>query len=98
MYLKFDDSTVGLKTKPCDMFAIRNNEIPMEGTAVDIPLSKLSNLYLKRAHFPLMLAWACIIWNVQGLMLQKVCLSLDLQKQKNFSAGQLHVALSTSTW
>lgn len=31
-------------------------------------------------------------------MLQKVCLSLDLQKQKNFSAGQLYVALSISTW
>ena len=44
-----------------------------------------------------MLAWACTIHKVEGLTLQKICLSLDLQKQGNFSAGELYVALSNAT-
>ena len=37
------------------------------------------------------------IHKVQGLTLQKVGISLELLKQRNFSAGQLYVALSRST-
>ena len=44
-----------------------------------------------------MLAWVCTIHKVEGLTLQKICLSLDLQKQRNFNEGQLYVALSNAT-
>ena len=45
----------------------------------------------------MILAWACTIHKVEGLTLQKICLSLDLQKKRNVSAGQLYVALSNAT-
>ena len=44
-----------------------------------------------------MLAWVCTIHKVEGLTLQKICLSLDLQKQRNFNEGQLYVGLSNAT-
>ena len=97
IYLKLDDTKAGLKAKNCDKFTTRNNVIPIERSAADIPISKYSNIYVKRSQFPLMLAWACTIHKVQGLTLQTVGISLELLKQRNFSAGQLYVALSRST-
>ena len=95
--MKLDDTKAGLKAKNCDKFATRNNVIPNERSTADIPISKCSNIYVKRTEFPLMLAWACTIHKVQGLTLQKVGISLELLKQRNFSAGQLYVALIRST-
>ena len=92
IYLKLDDAKAGLKAKNCDKFATRNNAIPTERSATDIPISKFSNMFVKRTQFPLMLAWACTIHKVQGLTLQKVGISLELLEQRNFSAGQLYVA------
>ena len=48
IYLKLDDKKAGLKTKNCDKFATRNNVIPIERSAADIPISKFSNIYVKR--------------------------------------------------
>ena len=97
IYLKLDDPTAGLKAQSTNRFAIQHNVVPIERTVADIPLSRFSGLYVKRTQFPLILAWACTIHKVQGLTLQKVGLSLDLQKQKKFSPGQLYVALSRAT-
>ena len=42
------------------------------------------------------LAWACTVYNVQGLTLQKTVVSLDLVKQRTFSSGQIYAVLSPS--
>ena len=55
IYLKLDDTKAGLKAKNCDKFATRNNVIPIERSVADIPISKFSNMYVKRTQFPLML-------------------------------------------
>ena len=43
-----------------------------------------------------MLAWGCTLHKVQRLTLEAV-ISFDLVKQKNFSYGQMYVALSRVT-
>ena len=53
IYLKLDDTKAGFKAKNCDKFATRNNVIPTERSAADIPISKFSNMYAKRSQFPL---------------------------------------------
>ena len=44
-----------------------------------------------------MLAWGCTIHKVQRLTLEEAVISFDLVKQKNFSYGQMYVALSRVT-
>ena len=44
-----------------------------------------------------MLSWACTVHKVQGLSLQTVVVSFDLDKQRAFNAGQMYVALSRIT-
>ena len=44
-----------------------------------------------------MLAWACTVHKVQGLSLDKVVVSFDLEKQRSFNCGQMYVALSRVT-
>ena len=51
----------------------------------------------KQTQFPLMLAWACTVHKVQGLSLDKVVISFDLEKQRGFKCGQMYVALSRVT-
>ena len=44
-----------------------------------------------------MLAWGCTLHKVQRLTLEEAVISFDLVKQKNFSYGQMYVALSRVT-
>ena len=44
-----------------------------------------------------MLAWGCTVHKVQCLTLEEAVISFDLVKQKNFSYGQMYVALSRVT-
>ena len=69
IYLNLDDSQVELKAKSCDRFTIKNNVMRIEPTVVEIHLSKISNLYVKRAQISLVLAWDCTFQKVQGLSL-----------------------------
>ena len=44
-----------------------------------------------------MLFWACTVHKVQGLNLTSAVASFDLEKQKSFIEGQMHVPLSRVT-
>ena len=64
---------------------------------IKIRLSKCSSTVFKRIQYPLILAWGCTVYKVQGLNLDKIVVSLDLLRQRNFSYGQIYVALSRVT-
>ena len=44
-----------------------------------------------------MLSWACTVHEVQGLSLDKIVVSFDLEKQRAFKCGQMYVALCRVT-
>ena len=73
--------------------------MPIKKTEVDIKnqLSKNSSPVTKRTQYPLMFHWVCNVHKVQGLSLDKTIASLDLLRQRNFSNGQIYVALSKVT-
>ena len=49
---------------------------------------------VKRTQFPLTLSWACTVHKVQGLSSTDGAVSFDLESQKSFNQGQMHVASS----
>ena len=49
---------------------------------------------IKRIQFPLTLSWPSTMHNVQDLTVDKLVVSFTLLNQRNFSYGQLYVALS----
>ena len=51
----------------------------------------------KRTQFLLRLSWACTLQKVQGLNLQEVVTSFDLERQRIFQPGQVYVTLSRLT-
>ena len=53
--------------------------------------------FVKRTPFPLTQSWGCTVQKVQGLSLTEGVVSLDLESQKCFNQGQMHVALSRIT-
>ena len=99
IYVKFDDETVGRKQMNSDNFAKQHKCVPIKRHAVDIKIckSKPSSPVIKRAQFPLMLAWACTVHKVQGNQFQKIVVSFELRKQRRFNPGQIYVALSRVT-
>ena len=60
-------------------------------------MSKNSSPVIKRTQYPLMLGWGCTVHKVQGLSLNKIVVSLDSLKQRNFNYGQIYAALSRVT-
>ena len=44
-----------------------------------------------------MLSWACTAHKIQGLSLDNIVVSFDLEKQRAFKCGQMYVALSQVT-
>ena len=51
----------------------------------------------KQTQFLLTLAWACIVYKIQGISLSEGVISLDLHKQRSFYLDQMYVALSRVT-
>lgn len=49
---------------------------------------------MQRTQFPITLAWACTIHKVQGLTVDRIVISSELNKQRSFNYGQIYVALS----
>ena len=85
IYIKFDDTNDGLQAQKKDRFALTINSIPVERTEASFSLNKRQNnssSMVIRTQFPLMLAYACTVHKVQGLILDSVVISFDLRKQK----------------
>ena len=95
-FIKFDDESAGLKKINSDNFARLNKCVPIERveTKIKIRTTKSSSQEIKRTQFPLMLAWACTVHNVQGKQFTKCVIIFDLLKQRSWNSGMMYVALS----
>ena len=95
IYLKFDDPLVGKQLMCSDFYSNTHQVVPIIRVESRISLTRKNTLHMiSRTQFPLMLAYACTIHNVQGLAMPSTKVVLDLKKQKSFNYGQLCVALS----
>jgi len=96
VYVKFDDEYAGVKLRTKGRFAINSESVPIERSEATFSLNKKkkSSPSVKRNQFPLILSYACAVHNVQGLTLDRVVISFDLEKQRNFNPGQMYVAMS----
>ena len=99
IYVKFDDSRVGLKAMQNDRYGRQCNLVPIGRVEANIKINanKDSSPTIKRTQFPLMLAWACTVHKVQGQTLDQIVVSFDLENQRSFNSGQMYVALSFVT-
>ena len=99
IYIKFDDESAGLETsrKSEDLYAMMENHaapiVPVVAK-IKVETSRPSSSEIQRTQYPLALAWACTIHQVQGLTLSTMVFSFELYKQKQFNYGQVYVALS----
>ena len=96
LYVKFFDEEVGLKSIESDCYARHQNFVPIERSETDIHVNKsnLSSPAIKRTQFPLVLSWATSIHKVQSLSISEAVISFELQRQRQFNAGQMYVAMS----
>ena len=95
IYLKFDDPLVGKQLMCSDFYSNTHQVVPINRVESRISLTRKNTLHMiSRTQFPLMLAYACTIHNVQGLAMPSTKVVLELKKQKSFNYGQLYVALS----
>ena len=96
LYIKFQDIEAGLKCIESDPYARHHNVVPIERAETDIHVNKknLSSPAIKRTQFPLVLSWATSIHKVQSLSVTEAVISFDLQRQRQFNAGQMYVAMS----
>ena len=79
----------------CDIVPQQQHWVPIQKYEASFPIKKNKpHLSIKRTQFPLVLSWACTIHKVQGLTLKEGVVSFELQREKNFSQGQMYVALS----
>ena len=98
IYIKFDDSQAGINAiqKHPDQYARETSSVPLVPVLARIKVrpGKPSSPELQRLQFPLTLAWACTVHKVQGLTLDEIVVSFDLNRQTYFNYGQIYVALS----
>ena len=101
LYIKFDDHRAGtsLIEASSSTYARENGAVPIEPvlSKIKVQPGKPSSPEVQRIQFPITLAWACTVHKVQGLTLQSVVISFNLNKQRSFNYGQAYVALSRST-
>ena len=101
IYIKFDDPQAGTNAiqKHADQYTRENNSVPIQPVLARIKVrpGKPSSPELQRLQFPITLAWACTVHKVQGLTLNEIVVSFDLNRQKHFNYGQIYVALSRAT-
>lgn len=101
IFVKFDDHNAGnISIQKCgNLFATQNRAVPIQPvvTKIKVRPGKPSSPEIQRIQFPITLAWACTVHKVQGLTLDKVVISFNLNRQSSFIYGQVYVALSRST-
>ena len=96
IFVKFDDETAGLKQRGNNR--LNSNYVSIEQTVSKFNITKRkSSGVVTRTQFPLVLAYACTVHKVQGLTLDKIVVSFQLERQRNFNSGQIYVALSRAT-
>ena len=96
LHIKFFDEEADLKSIESDCYARHHNFVPIERSETDIHINK-KNLFspaIKRTQFPLVLSWATSIHKVQSLSVSEAVISFELQRQRQFNAGQTYVAMS----
>ena len=101
VYVKFKDDKAGkttINTSP-NSFARENHVVPIQPVLAKIEVrpGKASSPQIQRIQFPIALSWACTVHKVQGLTLENVVVSLNLNKQSSFNYGQIYVVLSRAT-
>ena len=69
----------------------------IQDTLIKIKHLNFNSPTIRRTQFPVTLSWACKVHKVQGLSLERAVIYFDLNKQRNFKAGQMYVALSRVT-
>ena len=85
VYVKFNDQKAGLQRMHSDSYALQNNVVPIRRIELNVPISSSgAGPSFVRTQFPLMLAWACTVHKVQGLTLDNLVVSFELNKQRRF--------------
>ena len=98
--MELHDKCAGqLRMSGSDIVAKINKWVPIkrEETSIYLNKYKTTSSAIKRTQFPVVLSWACTVPKVQGLSLISAVVSFDLEKQRSFNEGQMHVALSRVT-
>ena len=89
IYIKFDDTEAGLNTiqKHSDQYARENNCVPIQPVLARIKIrpGKPSSPEMQRLQFPITLAWACTVHKVQGLTMNEIVVSFNLNRQNHFN-------------
>ena len=96
IYIKFHDQKAGLKAMLNDIFRKNKRWVPLERSESTFTLKRKAGV-IHWTQFPVTLSYACKIHKVQGISLHDVVISFDLNKQKSFLPGQMHVALRRLT-
>lgn len=98
IYTKFEDDKAGLNIikNSNNQFAKEHKAVPIEPMLAKIKVKpgKPSSSKIQRIQFSITLAWACTVHKVQGLRLNRIVVSFDLNIQRNFNYGQICVAIS----
>ena len=101
LYVKFDDENAGQRTIniSSNSFARENYVVPIEPVLAKIKVrpGKASSPEIQKIQFPVALSWACTVLKVQGLTLENVFVSINLNKQRSFNYEQIYVALCHAT-
>ena len=93
-----DDRDASKKLITKNSTARIHNWVPIKGRETSTIIRNTNeSIAIKQTQFPFRLSWACSIHKVQGLSLQEAVVIFDLDRQKIFKPGQMHVALSRVT-
>ena len=94
-FIKFDDPEAGRKLAEANRLARQNNWVPVKRNDRHIFVENSYNsLSIQKTQFSLRLSWACAMHKVQELNLSHAVFGFNLEKQRTFKPGEMHVSLS----